>query len=144
MISKLEVHWRQVTESRVTASSVIEDFDVFEDLATSLRPRTPLSLVSELALEGGEEALGHRVVPAVSPPTHAALDRVLCEQLPILTAGVLAATIRMMQESSSGPALRKRHVQSVQRELTFQPFVEFPADYPARVKVHNHRQVQPA
>jgi hypothetical protein len=42
MISKLEVDWRQVTECRVTAFSVVEDFDDFEDLAAGLRPRAPL------------------------------------------------------------------------------------------------------
>jgi len=99
MISKLEVDWRHVAERRVTAFSVIEDFDVFEDFSASLGPCAPLGLVDQLALEGGEKTLGHCVVPAIGLATHAALDRVLREQLPILMAGVLTGFKRSSQHS---------------------------------------------
>ena len=45
--------------------------------------------------------------------------------------GVLAAPIRVMQESGSGTALRKRHAQRVQRQLALEPLAERPANYPA-------------
>ena len=49
---------------------VIPPFDVLEDRHAGLGLRRERALVDELAFEGGEEALGHRVVGAVANRTH--------------------------------------------------------------------------
>src|SRR5258708_34142236 len=97
MMSLLEFTRGQVAEGRMPALSVVEQLDVFEQRAAGLLARAPLSLVDQLDFERGEETLGHRVVPAVSDPAHAAQDSVCRQQLPVFPAGVLAATDRVVQ-----------------------------------------------
>ena len=71
--------------------SVVEDLDVLEDLASSLRSRVVPAEVLKLGLERTEEALRHRVVPAVALPAHACEDPALAELPAEFLAGVLAA-----------------------------------------------------
>ena len=77
MISSFEFGRTQITESRVPPLAIVKALDVFEDFAAGLSSGVPLTLVNQFELEGGEEALRHRVVPAVSLAAHAAADSVL-------------------------------------------------------------------
>ena len=61
------------------SSAVVKDFDVLEDFAAGLGARAPSGLVDQFNFERGEEALGHRVVPAVGAATHAAQQRMAGE-----------------------------------------------------------------
>src|SRR5260370_20886671 len=89
----------QVSESRVPPTTIVEEFDVFEDRAAGLGSRAPLSLGDQFDFEGGEEALRHRIVPTVSAAAHAAQDSVVRHQLLIFPTGILAAAIRVMQQA---------------------------------------------
>jgi hypothetical protein len=63
--------------------------DVVEELASGRGPRGPGGVVDEFDLEGGEEALGDSVVPAVPPPAHAADDAMAVEGPAVVAARVL-------------------------------------------------------
>ena len=76
--------------------AVIEEFEIFKDGGTGLGAGLPLNLINEFEFEAGKETFGHRVVPAIAAPAHAAAQPVPGEQLLIIPTGVLAATIRMM------------------------------------------------
>ena len=78
---------------------VVEQFDVFEQLVAGLSSGTPPAGIDQFDFEGGEKAFRHRVVPAIAFTAHAALDAVYRQQLLILVAGVLAAAIRVMQQT---------------------------------------------
>src|SRR5215470_10522087 len=68
------VHRTEVTEGRVPAVGVVERTDVLVDRRPGLGLGGPGPTMDQLGLEGGEEAFRHRVVPAISNPTHTADD----------------------------------------------------------------------
>jgi hypothetical protein len=144
MIASFEFIRTQVTESRVPSLAIVKAPDVFEDFGAGLSSAVPLTVVNQFELEGSEEALRYRVVPAVSLAAHAAADSVPCQQPLIFRAGVLATAIRVMQQSLGRLSSCQCHVHRFQRKLSFQPFVQSPTDYPAREQIQDHRQIQPA
>src|SRR5437867_10811977 len=77
---------------------VVEDLEILEEFDARRGPRGPGRVVDELDLQRREETLGHRVVPAIAPATHAADDPVLGQDALIVAAGVLTAAIGMMEQ----------------------------------------------
>ena len=73
----------------MSTDSIVEDFDVFENLLSGLRTCDEQGFVDELDLERSEEALGHRVVPAVALTTHAAFDAAGLEEATVNDKTVL-------------------------------------------------------
>src|SRR5580704_12350462 len=124
--------------------AVVEQFDVLEHLAAGLSSGTPLALIDQFHFERGEKAFCHRVVPAVAFTAHAALDAVYRQQLLIVVAGVLAAAIRVMQQTQRRLTVLQCHLKGVQRDAAFEPFAQRPADHAAREQIKYYRQVQPA
>ena len=61
MITSFEFGRTQVTESRVPPLAIVKALDAFEDFTAGLSSAVPLMLVNQFELEGGEEALRHRV-----------------------------------------------------------------------------------
>src|SRR6266542_6985237 len=105
----LEPPGTEIPESRMPSLPVIEPLDVVEELGARRRPRLPRRVVDELDLQRGEEALGDRVVPAIAPAAHAAHDPMLGQRLLVVTAGVLTAAIRMMQQPLGWAPTGQRH-----------------------------------
>src|SRR5688500_6286698 len=60
-----------VAQRRVSPLSIVPNLDELKELATRLSSRRELGVDQQFFCEGGEEALHHRVVPAISHPTHA-------------------------------------------------------------------------
>jgi hypothetical protein len=56
----------EVAERRVQPAGVVPTLDVLEDTVSKFGPLWPRTGIDELALDGGEERFGHRVVPALS------------------------------------------------------------------------------
>src|SRR6185312_667580 len=100
--------------------------------------------VVHLALEGGEETLGDGVIPAIALPAHAALNASGLKGLPVVVAGVRAASIRVMDEIRGGTALAKGDVQCLEREVTVDVVAGRPSNDPPREQVEDGRQVEPA
>ena len=50
----------------------------------------------------------------------------------------------MMQKPRGSAAMLERHLQGLARQGRAHPFVHRPADNPARIQIHEDRQVQPA
>lgn len=53
-------------------------------------------VVDEFTLERAEKALDHRVVVTVANAAHAGFEVVIGQQLPVLLAGVLDASVTVM------------------------------------------------
>src|SRR5690349_8042909 len=123
--------------------AVVKQFDIFEHLVAGLSSSTPPAPIHEFDFERGEKTFRHRVVPAIAFTAHAALDAVYRQQLLILVAGVLAAAIRVMQQTLRRMAVLQRHLQGVQHDAAFEPFAERPANHAAREQIDDYRQVQP-
>ena len=122
---------------------VVEQLDVFEQLVAGLSSGTPPAGIDQFDFEGGEKAFRHRVVPAIAFTAHAALDAVYRQQLLILVAGVLAAAIRVMQQTLRRLTVLQCHLKGGQRDPAFEPFAQRPADHAAREQIEDYRQVQP-
>src|SRR6516165_9095081 len=123
--------------------AVVEQFDIFEQLVAGLSSGTPPALTDQFNFERGKKTFRHRVVPAVAFTAHATLDAVNRQQLLILVAGVLAAAIRVMQQTLRRLAVLQGHLQGVQRDAAFEPFTQRPADHATREQIEDDRQVQP-
>src|SRR6266568_1756910 len=87
-----------VAEEGMPPPLVVEPLDVVEHIPLRLGPRAIGAMVDQLGLERLEEALDHRVVPAVAPPAHAGPDPVAGEERLIGRAGILTALIRVVQQ----------------------------------------------
>jgi len=122
MMASLESTGAQVAEGRMPALTVVEQLDVFEHRAAGLGGCGPTSLVGQFKFARGEEAFRHRVVPAVATAAHAAQDSMSGQQLLIFVAGVLAAAVRVVQQSArrwfaliTGQAIRRGSFDRVAR-----------------------------
>ncbi len=128
----------------MSALPIIEHLDVFEDVLSRLVPCAVLTRVDEFTLERPEEALHAGIVPTVPPSRHAAGHPVCREQLLVGRGGILAASIRVVQQPGVGGATADRHRQRLLRELTGEPSLQRLADHGARVEVEHHGEVEPA
>jgi hypothetical protein len=64
-VTQFEIYRAEIAQARMTSLSIVPVVDPRRDLALRFAPRVPVSIVDEFALEGGEKALDHGVVPAV-------------------------------------------------------------------------------
>ena len=98
----------------------------------------------QLLLQRPEEALHHRVVPAVPLAAHAHLQAVGPEQLLVVIASILHAPVAVVQHRPD----RRRCSRALPRARTTSSAAEVvgrrPADHPAAAQVQHRRQVQPA
>ena len=87
-----------VPESGVPTTTVVEGLDVFEDRCTGLGTTDIVVSMDELCLEGREEALRDRIVPAIALAAHAADNPLSAELTPVFLARVLDTAVRVMDE----------------------------------------------
>ena len=99
--------------------------------------------MDELLLQGREEALDRRVVPAVRTAAHAANHPMTGRQPLVVFAGVLATPVRVRHESLAGEATGQRQLQGVDDQPAVDPRAHRPAHDPLRVQVLRGRQIQP-
>ena len=69
--------------------------------------------VDELSLDGGEEALGHGVVPAFTLAAQRQHDAVVLGQFAVVAAGVLAAAVGVEDRPGRRAAVGEGHVEGV-------------------------------
>ena len=90
---------RQVTEFGVKAGAVVEADDVVGQVARGLGMVGIVVGPDALHFEIQEEALHDRVIPTVALAAHAGDQLVLGEQGTVSVTGVLAAAVRMHEQS---------------------------------------------
>ena len=100
--------------------------------------------MDELDIQRREEAFGHRIVSAIPPVTHAADDPVLRKDPLVRAAGVLALSIRMMQQARQGSPAGQRHVEGVECQVIGDARAHRPAQREARVQIGDRGRVEPA
>ena len=105
----LERRWTDVTKIAMTAFPIIKTLDVIEYIRSSFVAISVANSIHSLSFQHAEEALHDRVVIAIAATTHAALNAVRLKLIPEVIAGVLAATVTMMDEIALRPALISRH-----------------------------------
>jgi hypothetical protein len=96
----------------------------------------------EFGLQGGDEALRHRVVQGGPAPSHRSNDADLFEALAEGDSRVLGTAIGMMHESCGWLASPYCHLEGVEHELGFHVSVHRPPDDLARVGIQDEGQVE--
>src|SRR5882672_2266201 len=98
----------------------------------------------DFALERSEEALGNRVVPAVTLAAHAALDPVSFEGVSVIAACVGAAAVGVVDQALAGAAISQCRAKSSQGEVALDVGARGPTDHAPREQVENSSEVQPS
>ena len=141
---QLELDGTVVVDRRVAALDVVEAVDVVADRQRGTGAALEVIDSFELALEGREEALGDGIIPAISLPTHAALEAFGVQGLSVVGARVRAAAIGVVNETGGRAPPRQRRVQRGEREVAIDNVLAVVAQPTTRLEeqVQNHGQVQ--
>lgn len=113
------------TQITVTARSIVERFDVVRDIRPRDLPVLVDALPDPLLLQAPEEGLGNRIVPAVSPSTHAGLQTMASAKPPPVIAAVLRALIGV-NDGLAGGRLSRTAIRTASR-MSSRPIVGFVA-----------------
>jgi len=90
-----------------------------------------------------QKTLGNGIVPTVAFTTHAWLEAVDFESQLIVGAGVLAATVRVMNETRRGASASNRHVECIEREKAVDVGAHRPTYNLMSAQVNEHSEIQP-
>src|SRR4029077_2123878 len=135
--------WRGKAHGRGAAGGTVEAFDELKDGHPRLAVRSKATPIDQLAFEGGEETLAHRIVVGVADRacrwTNAGFLAASAES----DRRILRTAIRMMDDVV-GLSGHDRHVESVEHDAGLQVGREGPSDDPARPGVENDRKVEKA
>ena len=135
---------RSITERRVPATAVVKHLDVVEQIGNRRLARSVPGAMHALVLQTVEEALGRRVIPAIPLAAHRANHVVLRQLVLKPTAGVLAATIRVMDQPGRRSPAEPSHGQRVDDNVRAHPSLDRPPDDFPVEQIEHYRQVQPA
>lgn len=106
----------------------MEAFDVVKDIGPRLGPSQVAATMDAFAFDHAEEALGRRVVSAMTDRAHAAQNVVISEKTLILTAGELRATIRMQYQRLSIGTLPASHQHRLDHHVSILDIGHRPSD----------------
>src|ERR1700683_4657066 len=122
---------------------MVEAFNELKDGHPRLAVGSEATPIDQLAFEGGEETLAHRIVVGVADRACRWTNVGLLAAIAESDRGVLRTAIRMMDDVVwlSG---HERHVESVEHDAGLQIGREGPSDDPARPGVENDREVEKA
>lgn len=109
MRTGLKVIGRKEAQSRMMPDGIIEPFDVFEDVPAGLCAGCILLVMNPLVFESAKKTFHDGVVVAVAFAAHADQDPVGFQNGLDLVAGILAATIRVVEQLRPGLALIESH-----------------------------------
>src|SRR5215210_6780134 len=96
---------------------VVEPFQVLEDGTPRYLSIGETPLMHELGLQGGDEALRHRVVQGTPGPSHRRDDASLRKALAERDRRVLDAAVGMMDESRGWPTPPHRQLKGIDHEF---------------------------
>lgn len=125
------------------ALAVVEACDVICHIELGFRMVRVTALPDALHLQVQEEAFSDGVIPAISFAAHAADKAMLGQQRLVLLARILAAAIRMDDQSGRWTARFDRHTQGVANQGGRHARRHRPAYDSAREQVEYNSQVKP-
>ena len=79
--------------------TVVKHFNVFKDHLLRLSTRIEVRGIHQLSLQGTKERFHHRVIITIPFPAHTLGDLVTFQQFPELVAGILAAPVRVKDQT---------------------------------------------
>jgi len=129
----------QIAESRMATTQVVKAFEVEKDVTLRSKMRSIDLILNQFGLECSPEALHQSIVAAVAGATHTDLHRGRLQASLVVVAGILAATVGMMQQSWRRSARDQRRIKRTLDEFTYQGCVHRPSHYFPRKDVHDQR-----
>jgi hypothetical protein len=96
--------------------SVVEDLDVFEYLFPGIVSAAIPPVMHKLSRERAEEAFHRSVASAVTLAAHAYQHPIVFEQLLVVFAGILAAAIRVMDQTFARPPAPTCHHERIHNQ----------------------------
>lgn len=123
---------------------VVEDLDVLEECGAGLVMGSEGLAGEEFALEGGKEALGHRIVVTVADRTHRAANAYCLAVLSELEGGVLTAMVGVMDQAILWSPIPDRHLERPDDQFGPQVCCHGPAHDTPTAHVKDHRQIEEA
>jgi hypothetical protein len=142
MVLLLKGSRTEVAQLRVQPLPIIKHFHVLKQLSCRFLLRI-VDNIDALYLQCGKPTLSRRIVVAVSRGAHARQDLPGSQHPLIVTTGILAAAIRVVDEPRTGSTATRCHTQGGQNEMATPVIANRPADNETRVKVDDNRQVEP-
>jgi hypothetical protein len=88
------------------AVSIVETFDILEDVSPSVAARVVIAFCDEFAFQRRKEALHRRVVPAVALAAHRTDHAVLLQPVAVAVGRILHAAIGVLDGTRRGPPAR--------------------------------------
>ena len=108
------IQWTEITQRRVQSLTIIEYLNVIKQAATSLILAFVSDTVDALDLQRGKPTLNRRIVVTISFTTHAGDHSVNGERILEISTGILAAAIRMENETRRWLTRTYCHIESGQ------------------------------
>ena len=113
--------------------TVIEPFDVIEDVGSGLFPGEIPLASDPFTFKQGEEAFHRGVIETIPFRTQRALDAVLTQQGLKSVAGVLGSTLGVIEQPGRGTAPSSGPLKFLDGQGSGEPLTHRPADNPPRV-----------
>jgi len=101
----------------MTAGSVIEHFDVIEDVGFRQIACFVNAFLDSLLFQATKERFGHRVIPTVTASAHARFEMMLATEAHPIVAAILRTLIGMDQRVLR-PTTPYRHEHRIEHQLT--------------------------
>lgn len=79
--------------------AVIKHLDVLDHITSRIAPGTINDLSGPFGFQAVKETLRNGIIPAIALSTHTADHAIGAQKLPVITAGILAAAVRVMNQS---------------------------------------------
>lgn len=140
MVLVLKGSGTEVAQLRVQPLPIIKHFHVLKQLSSRFLLRF-VDNIHALYLQGGKPTLSRRIVVAVPRGAHARQDLPGSQHPLIVTTGILAAAIRVVDEPRTGSTATRCHTQGGQNEMATPVIANRPADNETRVKVDDNRLI---
>src|SRR4029077_7754770 len=125
----------------MTTTAVVEHFDVFEHISYRFLACAVALPMHSLVLQTVEEALGGRIVPAVTLAAHRAVHAVLTKLGLKRMTGVLTTAVRVMDQPRLRMPSEPRHGQCVDDNVSTHALLDRPADDLSIEQVQHDRQI---
>jgi len=135
---------RQIVECRVSSLCVVEPFEIVEERRPCRPMRRKASPLKQFAFERGEETFHQRIVVTVAPTPPRGEDARVVESLPEDETRVLAAVIRVVNQTRLRSAACDCHVERIHDEFSAEMIRHRPTDDPPTEDIEDDGQIEEA
>lgn len=135
--------WAEIVQRQVSPASIVERFDVQEQVWPGLVMGTVLAVIYQVARERPDEALHRCIVLPTADAIHAGADTVSLQQGLIGMVRVVAALIGVVDEASLWLTSLDGQLQGGQRQIAGRTVRDVRADDAPGVQIQDDGQIQP-